>query len=426
MYSGQYDSFKMAVDYHITKLKSGIQNWNNWRLDEPDIIPDLSGSNISEIISGWKHANSASINLSDTNLGNCDLSHVSFQSADLKAANLECADLKGADLSQVIGVTYVQLEKANGDDTTILPEGIRYPSSWTVTTKEDNRNTSGNDNYSLYSQNPYKILGILDSASQEQIRDKYLLLVKKFHPDINSNSSEDAIRQINWAYEVLTDPEQAVRYSSTQKQNIQADITDDYEDTLNRNWVKIRYGFIAALALSVAVLVYINYGSNLLIKKKNEIAKITPQDTEDDIAWFNAKKKNTLEALRHYKNNYPDGLYIDYAEEKIAVLIKKQADNDAFAQARKTNTELALEIYQKRYPDGQHIKKSSILLAALVKKRKLKEADDAAWANAVELNTEASLEKYQKDYPNGLHIKKSRTLIVSLVRAKQNIAEYPY
>ena len=36
--------------------------------------------------------------------------------------------------------------------------------------------------------NPYKVLGVNEGASQEEIRSAYLKLVKKYHPDKYSDS----------------------------------------------------------------------------------------------------------------------------------------------------------------------------------------------------------------------------------------------
>lgn len=57
--------------------------------------------------------------------------------------------------------------------------------------------------------NPYKVLGVREDASQEEIRSAYLKLVKKYHPDkyVDSDLKEVAnekLVEINEAYELLT------------------------------------------------------------------------------------------------------------------------------------------------------------------------------------------------------------------------------
>lgn len=57
--------------------------------------------------------------------------------------------------------------------------------------------------------NPYKVLGVSESATQEEIRAAYLTLVKKYHPDkyIDSDLKDVAnekLMEVNEAYELLT------------------------------------------------------------------------------------------------------------------------------------------------------------------------------------------------------------------------------
>jgi len=57
--------------------------------------------------------------------------------------------------------------------------------------------------------NPYKVLGVSETATQEEIRAAYLSLVKKYHPDkyIDSDLKEVAnekLMEVNEAYELLT------------------------------------------------------------------------------------------------------------------------------------------------------------------------------------------------------------------------------
>ncbi|MBR3382730.1 MAG: DnaJ domain-containing protein [Clostridia bacterium] len=57
--------------------------------------------------------------------------------------------------------------------------------------------------------NPYEVLGVSPSASQEEIREAYMKLVKKYHPDRYQDSdlkkqAEDKMKQINSAYDLLT------------------------------------------------------------------------------------------------------------------------------------------------------------------------------------------------------------------------------
>jgi molecular chaperone DnaJ len=57
--------------------------------------------------------------------------------------------------------------------------------------------------------NPYEVLGVRENASQEEIKQAYRDLVKKYHPDKFkdnplSDLADDKLKEINEAYDTLT------------------------------------------------------------------------------------------------------------------------------------------------------------------------------------------------------------------------------
>ncbi len=59
----------------------------------------------------------------------------------------------------------------------------------------------------------YTVLEISESASQDEIKKAYRSLAKKYHPDINKTpEAEDKFKEINSAYEVLSDAEKKSQY----------------------------------------------------------------------------------------------------------------------------------------------------------------------------------------------------------------------
>lgn len=59
----------------------------------------------------------------------------------------------------------------------------------------------------------YEILGVMRSASQEEIKKAYLRLAKKYHPDVNkAPDAEEKFKEINAAYEILSDPDKRQIY----------------------------------------------------------------------------------------------------------------------------------------------------------------------------------------------------------------------
>jgi curved DNA-binding protein len=68
----------------------------------------------------------------------------------------------------------------------------------------------------------YQILGVPKNASEEELRKAFRKLARQYHPDVardKGTAAEDKFKEINEAYEVLSDPEKRKKY-----------------DTLGANW----------------------------------------------------------------------------------------------------------------------------------------------------------------------------------------------
>lgn len=111
----------MANREHVKILKSGVENWNKWREDNPDIKPDLSwanlvgtdlrGVNLSDANmklafckgenlegSNFKNALLFGMNLEETNLTDVNMEGANLEGAHVKKAIINNASLKGANL----------------------------------------------------------------------------------------------------------------------------------------------------------------------------------------------------------------------------------------------------------------------------------------------------------------------------------------
>ena len=60
---------------------------------------------------------------------------------------------------------------------------------------------------------PYKVLGLERGASDEEVKQAYRRLAKKYHPDLNPGDQEAAkkMQQINEAYDQIKNPEKYAR-----------------------------------------------------------------------------------------------------------------------------------------------------------------------------------------------------------------------
>lgn len=69
----------------------------------------------------------------------------------------------------------------------------------------------------------YEVLGVSRNAQADEIKQAYRKMAMKYHPDRNEGSSEaeEKFKQINEAYQVLSDPQQRAIYDRYGKQGLQ-------------------------------------------------------------------------------------------------------------------------------------------------------------------------------------------------------------
>lgn len=111
----------MSNPEHLLYLRRGPEEWNNWRVMNPDVIPDLSGEDLRGIeMSGAIFINA---NLSDCYLYKKNFFNMEFNGADLRRANLASTDLGrvkllGANMSGV-NLVRADLREAFLDDADV-------------------------------------------------------------------------------------------------------------------------------------------------------------------------------------------------------------------------------------------------------------------------------------------------------------------
>jgi uncharacterized protein YjbI with pentapeptide repeats len=92
----------MANPEHLKILEKGVAEWNKWRDENREIVPDLSEANLQEtclLIDDLSGDFYLDVNLSNVNLEGENLEMANLQYADLSSANLSYVNLKGANLS---------------------------------------------------------------------------------------------------------------------------------------------------------------------------------------------------------------------------------------------------------------------------------------------------------------------------------------
>jgi len=71
----------------------------------------------------------------------------------------------------------------------------------------------------------YQILGVEKTAAQDELKKAFRKLARKYHPDVaeNKDNAEDKFKEVNEAYEVLSDPEKRAKYDQLGQNWQQAD-----------------------------------------------------------------------------------------------------------------------------------------------------------------------------------------------------------
>ena len=135
-------------------------------------------------------------------------------------------------------------------------------------------------------KNYYEILEVDKNASPEIIEKSYKTLVKKYHPDLHDKNSninfEEKIKEINEAYEILSDDEKRKNYNLILKNNEVS--IDDYQE-LYKNY-------------------NILYNENILLKKElNNYKNINLN--KNNFNYNNQKNNNINNNFNHnnLKNN---------------------------------------------------------------------------------------------------------------------------
>ncbi|MBI4797335.1 MAG: toll/interleukin-1 receptor domain-containing protein [Desulfarculus sp.] len=101
----------MANPEHLAILRQGVEAWNKWRVENPEVRPrlvdadlqeaDLRRANLAEADLRWANLSQANLRwayLPGVDLRGVTLVKANFSDADLRWADLRGADLRGADL----------------------------------------------------------------------------------------------------------------------------------------------------------------------------------------------------------------------------------------------------------------------------------------------------------------------------------------
>ena len=162
------------------------------------------------------------------------------------------------------------------------------------------------------SKDYYKILGISQSADEKEIKKAYYQLAKQYHPDLNKGQTSEKFKEINSAYEVLSDSSKRLQYDASRKMNsfwggkTYSDqqrtqtgssnswgSSNNYNYNYNKQWNKSNYDFKEDPF-------YKNF-SDWFKNSQNSYSNKNTQDNYKNN--FNSGGKNTQNFKKYYEKN---------------------------------------------------------------------------------------------------------------------------
>lgn len=108
----------MANKKHIEIVQLGTLNWNTWRKNNPEIIPDLENAKLDLLQcqgANFENANLRGASLSDANLNLCCFKNANLSNASLIGAFLMKCDFRYANLTNAdLTASYLRLSNVKG------------------------------------------------------------------------------------------------------------------------------------------------------------------------------------------------------------------------------------------------------------------------------------------------------------------------
>jgi curved DNA-binding protein CbpA len=169
------------------------------------------------------------------------------------------------------------------------------------------------------SKDYYKILEISQSASDKEIKAAYYNLAKQHHPDLNKGQSSEKFKEINQAYEILSDKEKKIQYDASRK--------------LNSYWGAKNY------TSNQNSSTYSGYNTNYYKQYSNYNYKDDPffKNFNDWFTGFKNQDKN-----EQYKSNFRTGKKYDFGKSYYqknkdyfsSFKIKEEDSNESYSYTR--------------------------------------------------------------------------------------------
>lgn len=121
----------------------------------------------------------------------------------------------------------------------------------------------------------YKILGVSEDATQEEIKKAYRRLARKYHPDLNpgNKEAEEKFKEINEAYTVLSDPKKREEYHRGETFDFKGfdftrgfDFSDIFSDIFGETFTTTKTSYIKGEDVVILVTLSFEEAYNGIVK----------------------------------------------------------------------------------------------------------------------------------------------------------------
>jgi len=445
----------MANSLHVAKLAEGPRAWNAWRAENPAVVPDLSGLELSVGRRQFGPAQGGPVDLAGADLGGAaleqatliaanlagasliaaDLSHARLESADLSGANLAHANLDRADLKEArldgailsgtqLGhtrnLTQAQLDSAVGDGHTALPPDLATPAGWQKAparlARQPRERPKGK------AGDPYGVLGVGRRAPRQEIRAAYLRLAKELHPDgrIADPVAAERMKEINDAYQELKGfggRAQARRSEARRARTVfLVGALTSSAPLLLVGFAWLYFAGYLGAPEKTAARPLPEVGTSSIAKRPDGAA------AKREAAWAEAERAGTREAWQRFLEAYPDGERAGRARQAIAAIdateARQRVELAAWAAAEKSATREGWQRFLDAHPDGERAGKARQAIAAIAATEARQRAELAAWAAAEKSATREGWQRFLEAHPDGERAGKARQAIAAIAAAE--------
>lgn len=142
---------------------------------------------------------------------------------------------------------------------------------------------------------------------------------------------------------------------------------------------------------------------------------------EHQQAWSEADDKNTVAGYEEYLENYPDGLYLNAARDRIEKLNAENKELRAWNSAKSRNTVSAYRGYISNYPSGRYVSSARSYIRNIEKSR-----EQTAWNSATNRNTISAYRSFISSYPSSSYVGSAKSRIQDIEENQTKVETITY